>query len=87
MGSQIPQVPPFVVDDLLPLATMQAIPRDLLRLAPFMPTRHSWLVAGGLIASGMAALLLSPTPVRAEVLYKLETTCTVKGGAPQALHG
>ncbi|CAK6693181.1 hypothetical protein IFHNHDMJ_01371 [Synechococcus sp. CBW1107] len=62
---------------------MKAIPRNLLRLAPFMPTRHSWLVAGGLIASGMAALLLSPTPVRAEVLYKLDTMCSVKGGAPQ----
>jgi hypothetical protein len=37
----------------------------------------------GLLLGGLAlGLLTAPSPGRAEVLYKLETTCTIKGGAP-----
>jgi hypothetical protein len=39
--------------------------------------RHGLLL--GCLALG---LLTAPSPGRAEVLYKLETTCTIKGGAP-----
>ncbi|MCP9771719.1 hypothetical protein KBY66_03640 [Synechococcus sp. Tobar12-5m-g] len=37
----------------------------------------------GLLLGGLAlGLLTVPSPGRAEVLYKLDTTCTIKGGAP-----
>ncbi|MFY8149248.1 MAG: hypothetical protein ACOVNL_08535 [Prochlorococcaceae cyanobacterium] len=48
-----------------------------------MPNRHSRLLAGGLLASGLSALLVAPPAARAEVLYTLDTTCTLRGGAAQ----
>ncbi len=36
----------------------------------------------GLLAAGAATALLSAVPARAEVLYKLSTTCALRGAAP-----
>ncbi|MEB3264359.1 MAG: hypothetical protein VKJ66_08320 [Synechococcus sp.] len=35
------------------------------------------------MASGLCALLAAPSGAQAEVLYQLDTTCTVQGGNPQ----
>ncbi len=41
------------------------------------------MIRNGLLLGGLALGLLSaPSPGRAEVLYKLETTCSIKGGDP-----
>jgi hypothetical protein len=48
-----------------------------------MPRRIFPLLAGGLIGCAVA-LLASTPPLRAEeVLYRLETTCSLSGGEPQ----
>ena len=47
-----------------------------------MPNRKTTLRHGLLLGGLALGLLAVPSPGRAEVLYKLETTCTLKGGAP-----
>jgi len=47
-----------------------------------MPNRKTTLRHGLLLAGMALGLLAVPSPGRAEVLYKLDTTCTLKGGAP-----
>jgi len=49
-----------------------------------MPNRSTALRCGGLGAALSLALLASPLPGRAEVLYKLSTQCSVKGAEPTA---
>ena len=49
-----------------------------------MPNRSTALRCGGLGAALSLALLASPLSGRAEVLYKLSTQCSVKGGEPTA---
>jgi len=44
--------------------------------------RRSLLCSLGLFTLAGAAALLAPAPGQAEVLYKLSTTCSIKGGAP-----
>lgn len=49
----------------------------------FMPSSKCWLVPFGTTAAVASALLLAPLPGRSEVLYKLETQCSLAGAAPQ----
>ena len=49
-----------------------------------MPNRSTALRCGGLGAALSLALLASPLPGRAEVLYKLNTQCSLKGAEPTA---
>ena len=56
-------------------------------MPPFLPkrvttVRRSLLCGLGLFAFAGAAALLTPAPGQAAVLYKLSTTCSLKGGAP-----
>ena len=49
-----------------------------------MPNCSTALRCGGLGAALSLALLASPLPGRAEVLYKLSTQCSLKGAEPTA---
>jgi hypothetical protein len=56
-------------------------------MLPFLSHRltadhRPFLCRVGLLTATAAAMLLAPAPGRAEVLYKLSTTCAVNGGAP-----
>lgn len=46
-----------------------------------MPNRKTTLRHGLLLGGLALGLLAVPSPGRAQVLYKLDTTCTIKGGA------
>lgn len=49
-----------------------------------MPIRPLTSLAGGLLVSCASLLLLAPPPASAEeLLYNLETTCSLRGGDPQ----
>lgn len=43
----------------------------------------AWLFCGGAWAALASAVVLAPTPGRSEVLYKLDTKCSLAGAAPQ----
>jgi hypothetical protein len=44
--------------------------------------RRTHLAGAGLLSAMAAVLVLSPTPGRSEELYRLDTTCAVKGATP-----
>ncbi|MEB3182868.1 MAG: hypothetical protein VKN15_00585 [Cyanobacteriota bacterium] len=48
-----------------------------------MPIPKPWLFSGAACAALASAVLLDPAPGRSEVLYKLSTTCSLAGAAPQ----
>ncbi|MFO7628973.1 MAG: hypothetical protein R6W06_05540 [Prochlorococcaceae cyanobacterium] len=48
-----------------------------------MPIPKAWLLCGAAWAALASAVVLAPTPGRSEVLYKLNTQCSLAGAAPQ----